>query len=364
MDLRGKNILIISPEGWRGLHMSKHHVAQGLMARGNHVFWWGPVRAHHENVPPPEHGGVREVSSKHWLKGVNRLPRLIHRWYYGRMIRLLEEQAGARFDIIWCFDTSRMQWFPDHPAFRLLHLVDYDILYHGHGLMRSADLIVTTADAINVKVLTIAPNARIHKIGHALDSRWLNDQAGLEDARVAPPRTVVYSGQFFNTYIDWEALLVVAHEHPTLAFQFIGIVDHDFPNEAFQRLKRSPNVFFTGLKTKDELIPLVRAADILTFCFNTDRRMLERANPHKVLEYLSTGNLIVGTWTLEYEPHQDLLLMAPDPKSFPAIFNDAVARFTELNTSQKRSERVAFASKRTIGHLLDQVESLIKGTRS
>lgn len=364
MELRGKNILIISPEGWRGLHMSKHHVALGLVARGNNVFWWGPVRTHHEHIPPPEDKGVREVEAAHWLKGVNRLPKALHRWYYGRMLRALEKQAGARFDIIWCFDTSRMQWFPEHPAFRLLHLVDYDILYHGHGLMRTADLIVTTADTINEKVLTIAPQARIHKVGHALDARWLKQGEGLAAPRTGPPRTVVYSGQFFNTYIDWGALLRVAREHTSLDFRFIGNVDHDFPSADFQMLKRLPNVTFTGLVGKDDLIPLVRQADILTFCFNTDRKMLERANPHKVLEYLSTGNVIVGTWTLEYEMHQHLLCMSPDPASFPEVFARAVREYEVLNTAEARQARMAFAAERTIGHLLERIDTMVREVRT
>jgi hypothetical protein len=364
MDLHYKNILIISPEGWRGLHMSKHHVAQGLVARGNQVFWWGPVRPHSEVVPPPEKGGVREVAATHWFKGINWLPRALHRWYYGLTIRALERRAGVRFDIIWCFDTSRLQWFPEHPAFRLLHLVDYDILYSGHGLMREADLVVTTAESINEKVRTIAPRAHIHKVGHALDPRWTLATEGPEKSWNASPRTVVYSGQFYNTYIDWEALLTVARAHPALAFKYVGNVDHAFPSVAFQALKELPNVTFTGLKTKDELIPLVRSADMLIFCFNTDRKMLERANPHKVLEYLSTGNVIVGTWTLEYEAHQDLLRMSPDPKSFADVFRDAVRHYAMLNSETERAKRIAFAGERTIGHLLDRVEALVQDASS
>ncbi len=363
MDLRNKNILIISPEGWRGLHMSKHHVAQGLVVRGNRVFWWGPVRAHHHHIPPPEELGVREVHARHWFKGVNRMPPFINRWYYGRIIRALERNAGVRFDIIWCFDTSRMQVFPEHPAFRLLHLVDYDILYSGHGLMRTAHLIVTTADPISEKVRTIAPDTPIHKVGHALDARWLKDNANAPEPRRTVPRTVVYSGQFYNTYIDWPALLEVADDHPQLEFRYIGIVDPHYPSKEFQLLRTRPNVTFMGLRTKDDLIPLVREADILTFCFMTDSKLLERANPHKVLEYLSTGNVIVGSRTLEYDGREDLMIQSIERQEFVPRFHEAVLRFTELNTREARMKRIAYATERTIAHLLDHIERLIKGVR-
>lgn len=359
MRLRDKNILVISPERWDGLHMSKHHVSQGLVARGNRVWFWGPTPPGTRRVRLERNAFVTKVFAPHWLKGVNRAPLWLNKWYYKERINRIAEAAGVRFDIIWCFDTSRLQAFPDVPGLRLLHLVDYDILYSGHGLMRSADLIVTTADAINDKVRTIAPQARVHKVGHALDARWLHGSAELSAPRSDVPRTCVYAGQFFNTYIDWDALLATAEAHPGISFQYVGNVDHDFPSDPFQRLRRLPNVSFTGLKTKDELVPIVRGADILIFCFMTDKKMLERANPHKVLEYLSTGNVIVGSWTLEYEGHQHLLIMTPDRAGFVPAFQQAVDHFAALNAREKRAERIAFASERTIDHLLDHVELLL-----
>ncbi len=307
--LQGLHILVISPEPWKGLHMSKHHVSQGLVARGNRVVFWAPSPSDADSIRIEGQGDLRVAFTPHWFKGVNRLPAFVNRWYYGRTIKALEHAAGAPFDVIWCFDTSRMQWFPKGDRYRVLHLVDYDILYHGHGLMRTADLIVTTADIINQRVLEIAPGAPVYKVGHALDQRWLKDADGLVHRTSAVPRTVVYAGQFFNTYIDWGALLRVAQEHRNLQFRYIGNVDHEYPDAAFQQLRREPNVEFTGLKTKEELVPLVRDADILMFSFMTDSRMLERANPHKVLEYLSTGNVTMGSWTLEYAPYQHLLMM-------------------------------------------------------
>ncbi len=360
MELRDKHILVISPEGWRGLHMSKHHVSQGLIARGNRVCFWGPSQEERGSIHLQEEDGLRTVHTRHWFKGVNRMPSSLNKWYYGRMIRAIEKKAGAPFDIIWCFDTSRLQWFPDGRWFKLLHLVDYDILYHGHGLMRTADLILTTADIINDKVRIIAPNARIEKVGHALDPRWTNNTEGLAKARTGPPRTAVYAGQFFNTYIDFDALVKVAENHPSIAFSYVGTYLDDFPSAGFQKLRKMPNVTFTGLKKKDELLPIVRNADLLLFCFMTDKRMLERANPHKVLEYLSTGNLIVGTWTLEYAERQDLLLMPEDHRDYPAKFHEAVERFTELNTHEQRAARIAFAEQRTVPRLLDRIEGMLR----
>jgi glycosyltransferase involved in cell wall biosynthesis len=250
--------------------------------------------------------------------------------------------------------------FPHHPALRLLHLVDYDILYSGHGLMRTADLIITTADSINDKVRTIAPGVPLHRVGHALDARWLKGADELITPRSGSPRLAVYSGQFYNTYIDWDALETVAVQHPAIHFRYIGNVDPDYPSDAFQRLRRLPNVEFTGLVTKDDLIPRVREADILFFCFMTDRNLLERANPHKVLEYLSTGNVIVGSRTLEYDGRNDLMLQGHERQDFVPRFAEAVRDHARLNTTEARAHRIAYAKERTVGHLLGHVERLLR----
>jgi len=358
--LKGKHILLISPESWHGLKMSKHHLAEGLVARGNHVCFWGTSPASTREVAVTGEGALRVVNTPHWFRSINHWPKWVNQWYYGRTIAAIEREAGSPFDIIWCFDTSRMQWFAPGPFFKLLHLVDYNVLHQGHGLMRSADIILTTADIINKRVLELAPHAHVFKVGHALDRRWLADSDGLATARSGAPRTALYAGQFYNTYIDFEVLVNVAQAHPRITFTYVGPFDPHYDNPWFQRLRTLPNVTFTGLKNKDELLPLVRQADILLFCFMTEKRMLERANPHKVLEYLSTGNIIVGTWTLEYETHQQLLLMAPGPSDFVSRFQEAVDRFGELNTTEKRTERIAFARERTVEHVLDRIATLVR----
>ena len=73
MELRGKRILVISPEGWRGLNMSKHHVSQGLMARGNRVCFWGPTLPSTKELTIERIGELDLVFTPHWFPGVNRL---------------------------------------------------------------------------------------------------------------------------------------------------------------------------------------------------------------------------------------------------------------------------------------------------
>lgn len=355
MELRDKRIILFSPEPWVGLHMSKHHLSQALAKRGNTVVFVDPPRPGNSGMRTEQVDGVTVVRYRHWLRGVNRLPKAVNQWYYRRLIKRIAAHTGGSFDIIWCFDTSRMQWFPEGVGYKLLHLADYDILYIGRGLIPTADIVLTTGQVVADEV---APRtkARTVNIGHALDERWLKGGDELADRGSRAPQDVVFAGQLAIDYNDWEGFHRIAATHPDLRFTFIGPFDPVFPEPAFHALRALPNVKFTGLKTKDEMIPMVRAADILLFGFRSNIRAKERANPHKVLEYLSTGNVIVGSYTMEYVGREHLMCMAPEGGDLNRTFDAALVEFATLNTSAERSQRIAFARERTMTRLIERIE--------
>lgn len=357
MELRGKRILLISPEPWDGIHMSKHHLAQALAARGNTVVFLDPPH-NVRRMEPVNRDGITVVRYRHWLKGINRFPQRIHLWYYQRLIQRVAERSGGPFDILWCFDTSRMQWFPQGMGYKLLHLADYNILHQGMGLVRTADRVFCTGQVIkeHVENLTGVP---VENIGHGLDERWCMGTDTLHIREQRAPASVVYAGQLAMHYHDWEGWLELATAHPELHFKIIGPYDEHLEEPAFHRLREQPNVLFTGPMSKDALVPELRAADILFFGFRSASLARERANPHKVLEYLSTGNVIVGSYTLEYVGHPELLCMAPQGVPLLPTFNDALERYQALNSPEARARRIAFAQARTLSRLIDRIELLI-----
>lgn len=360
MQLTGKRILLMSPEPWEGLHMSKHHLSQALAAKGNHVYFVDPPKPGTTGTSIVAKGDVKVIRYNHWLRGINKMPVVVNRWYYRRLIDGWANLTGGPFDIIWNFDTSRMQAFPSGTEYKLLHLADYDILYIGKGLIPSADIVFTTCQVVADEV---APRtaARTVNVGHALDARWLEHMDGLAERPSRKPKRIVFMGQLAITYNDWEGFEEIASTHPNLLFDFIGPYKVDFPEPAFHRLRALPNVHMPGLKSKDELVPIVRAADLLFFGFRSASRAKERANPHKVLEYLSTGNPIVGSWTMEYAERQHLLTMAPEGASLNRAFNQALANYDELDAPERRRERIAFAKERSMPALITRIEQELPG---
>lgn len=355
MQLRGKRILLFSPEPWDGLHMSKHHLSQALAERGNAVYFVDPPRNADQALTITSSGKVNMVRYHHWLRGVNRLPAAINRWYYKRLVARIAKAAGGPFDIIWCFDTSRMQSFPNGIGLRVLHLADYDILHMGPGLIPTADIIFTTGQVV---ADAVAPRARcpVVNMGHALDERWLKGNDALAARPQRPVRKAVFMGQLVITYNDWEGFDAVVRGHPELEFTFIGPYSDDFPDPAFTALRQRPNARFLGLMAKDDLIPLVRDADLLFFGFKSGSLAKERANPHKVLEYLSTGNVIAGSYTMEYGPSTDLFAMAPEGGALITAFDIALRDHDRLNRPEERAKRIAFARERSMDRLIARLE--------
>lgn len=358
MDLRGKHVLLISPEPWEGVKLSKHHLAEALAAHGCHVHFLPPPDPSAKGVELVQHTGMDHVRYRHWLKGVNRLPRVIHVWYYRRLIKRIEQLVGHRMDLIWCFDTSRMQWFPGQDRIGVLHLVDLDILHQGEGLMRTADVVFTTTGPIAERVRRAAPKATVHKVGHALHGGWLVGTDGLSTPRVTVPARAAFAGLLATHYVDWSAMSAVFEAFPNITFDLYG-PHKGYTDPDLEHVRTLANVHFHGLLPKDQLIDHLRSADILFLLYRTDILLEQLAYPHKMLEYLSTGNVVVCSRTLELETYTDLVVMAKERNDALAAFRWAVQDFAALNTEHRRTARIAFAQERSMEKLITKLSPLI-----
>ena len=360
MELRGKHVLLISPEPWEGVKLSKHHLAEALAAHGCHVHFLPPPDPSAKGIELVQHHGMDHVRYRHWLKGVNQLPKAIHLWYYRSLIRRIEQLVDHRMDLVWCFDTSRMQWFPGQGRTGVLHLVDLDILHQGEELMRSADVVFTTTGPIAERVRRAAPNATVHKVGHALHGGWLSGTEGLTDPRSAVPLRAAFAGLLATHYVDWAAMRAVFAMHPHITFDLYG-PHTGYTDPDLEDVRSFVNVHFHGLLPKEQLIGHLRSADILFLLYRTDILLDQLAYPHKMLEYLSTGNVVVCSRTLEMEAHTDLVVMAMEREDALGAFQKAVQDFAALNTGPERRSRISFAQERSMDKLITRLSSLIPG---
>src|SRR5690606_1014053 len=109
---------------------------------------------------------------------------------------------------------------------------------------------------------------------------------------------VGYAGNLDLRYIDWNLLDRIISEHAGVGFYFAG--PHK-ENSAVDRLRQKPNAHFLGKLPSAQLGSFYRKMDVLLLCYLADDYPDQLANPHKIMEYLGSGKVVVATRTGEYE---------------------------------------------------------------
>lgn len=359
--LQGKCILIISAEPWNGLHMSKHHLAEALVARGARILWLDRPSCGFGPVTLQRDGCVERVGYHHWLRGIERLPKTVQRWYHGKLLAAIEASSGQQVDMVWSFDGSRLVHFPRAGRLFIFHPVDLTVLDARPEAARVADLVLTVSRTILNRIQLLAPDVPAFHIGHALDPIWLSGSRP-NVAHAAGKRPVVAcAGNMAIRYLDWEVLHAEAAAHPEADFRFIGPYDPLPTDPWFLRLRKLSNVAFKGLHSKEQMVPELRAADVLLLCYRADLWPDELSNSHKLLEYLSTGDVIVASATDEYAGIEaDVLLMANSRWEHPVLLAQVLNDMERYNAPERRAARIAMAAAHTTTAHVDQLERIIQ----
>ena len=103
--------------------------------------------------------------------------------------------------------------------------------------------------------------------------------------------------------------------------------------------------------------------DILIICYDIDKDQSRGTNYHKVMEYLSTGKVIVSNNITTYVNEPDLVHMAGERRNnfeLPAIFKETVLNLAFYNRPDMIEKRKQFARKNTYEKQLDSINSEIE----
>ena len=162
------------------------------------------------------------------------------------------------------------------------------------------------------------------------------------------PIKVGYVGNLLMPYIDREGMLELMERHPSVEFHLWGPrtpsesnVGADDGGSSFTgRLARNANVILHGPKTPAQIAEQIGDSDILLMCYSVARDPNRGCNSHKILEYLSTGNVIVANHVSDYAEQPGLIEMVPADgcRTLLEVF-DAVLRDLEVHNAPSRRER-------------------------
>lgn len=348
--LQNKNILLISPENWDGLFVSKHHYAIKLSERGNSVYFL---------QPPSNKWSVKEInpslkviSFREHLKGLRFLPEFIQAYLISRDIKKIEELIGSKIDIIWNFDSSRYYNLAEvTDTLKICHIVDLNQDFKREALAKTSTYCFGNSDPICDSLKSHNPNT--FKISHGLN---IQNTPGSEVEIPGNNRIkVIYSGSLDIIYLDHSIVNKLVSTFQNVDFIFIGSFSQS------NKLLENPatNKFLIGKKESHLLQSYYQKADVLLVTYNANEYLEQLANPHKMLEYLYSGKVIVATKTLEYcnNPLIETALSLPD---FITKFKKIIENLDSWNSEEKMRKRKSFAMRNTYENQIARISEILE----
>jgi hypothetical protein len=356
MNLSDKNILLISPEPWGHIFVSKHHYATHLAEKGNSVYFLNPPGVKY-SCKRTEYKSVHSVQYRGFIKALRFFPRAFQRQIFIRKLKKIEKLCKANFDIIWSFDNSVFFDFSalQSRVFCISHIVDLNQDFQFEISTKTANFCLATSEFIVEKQKKYNPFS--FNIGHGYNR--VTDHVFTFKLKGKKNINCSYAGNLDIKYIDWDLIEILLNDFPHIDFHFAGQWNS---KSKFKHITNRPNFNFYGKIPSNDLPSFFEAIDVLILVYQYHKYPEQLANPHKMMEYLGSGKAIVSTWTEEYGnlSEEGLIKMAKNQKEFISAFSQVEKNLEYWNNDEKKNLRRKFASQNTYENQINRIEKIIK----
>ena len=275
-----KNVLLISPNKWGDIHLSKHLYAMELAKIGYKVFFLNP--------PSRSISKIYEVKKiKENLNVINykllipgRLKEIMPKIYYiymiwvvNRISKLLDEKIFMTIDFstTLTFSQTKKNYFKS--TLNIFFPVDITDKNYCKKSNLIADIYFSVSKLFLSSVNT--ENKKCYVLGHSL----CNEMADLEPYKIKSKKTIKvgYVGSLFTYFVNYALLIKLIKKFSNTEFHFIGPykksdkynnlgVASDFSNQ-IEVLRSLPNTFFYGVKNKIEIINICKDFEAMLICY-------------------------------------------------------------------------------------------------
>jgi len=359
MELSGRNIVIISNEGWGDVWYSKHNYAYELSKRNEVIFVDPPARWKPNSFGDPEirirkiSGGLRVLSYTNSLPAVFAWTfRLNNTIVSKAMLRRLRSE-GWSVDLFISFDPARLYDPALLEAATSLFIAvdDYDLTMRGERLLFSkVDHIITISERFNPVFKPF--KEPILTIGHAISSEEFN----APDLDLDIRDYGLYVGTI-DTRLELSTIERMVKDNPETPFVFIGrFALHGVElAEALFLNRRYQNLHYLGIKPFKELKSYIKASRFCLAPMDVDQPG-NAISHHKMFQYLAFGKPVFSTVFHEYLPIAHLLYMHNDREALLRTMTNFLANGEPADLSD---ERIAFVSKCTYEAIFERIERVI-----
>ena len=334
-----------------------------LSKSGNKVFFLNP---------PSENFNIQKISEnlkvvnyKKRISGLRFLPVKTAALLIKYEITYLENKLDLSFDVIWNFDSSRFFSLSLlKNKLRISHIVDWSENINRDLLCRTSDICFCSNQFLYHELLK--HNQNTFNIGHGYHpsdyTLSMNERQSLDSKYKIKAG---YLGNLSLKYIDWETIYSLIKENQDIGFYFIGpegksnLSGKDNSTKEFVKVKNLPNAIFLGAKSSEKIPALLNCFDILFLVYKNSGFHEQLANPHKILEYLGSGNPIISSWISEYQNENDLLYMVKENSNYIKKFEEFLDNLDSHNKENYRMKRKDYALKNSYQEKIKQIEDLI-----
>lgn len=367
----GKTILIISPQEWSKMMISKHHYAIELKKMGNEVFFLNP------SSKKVKYGECKlAFISKEGINVLDYRPLFPMRFkfkynsLYNLFIQLdisrIVKAIGKKLDIVWDFEPNRQ--FPDLAKFKAGYKIYHpvDMTKHINSSIKNADIVLSVSDVI---LDLFNSNTPKYFINHGLNRIFADfAKTDINENFIQKDKIDIgYIGNLKMPVLDHSLIMALISSFPNCHFHFWGPYEKGASEhmsvevESFLNfLKNSKNVILHGTKTSTELLDESKNIDVFFWALDNDKDPSKGSNSHKILEYLSLGKIIVGTTISKYLGiNQDLIYMSDEKENIKKNLSKIIMNLSYYNSPQLVAQRRLIALENTYESQLGKIEKII-----
>ncbi|MEP7278877.1 MAG: hypothetical protein ABI813_09565 [Bacteroidota bacterium] len=372
--LKNKTILILSPQTWGAMFVSKHHYAVELAKYGNTVYFLNPpdksVKERILVTPAATVPGLFIISHRlNFPYNIKFHAIGVFHWFMKQQVKRVLQAIGKPVDIVWSFDLGNLYPFKLFPktALRIFHPVDEPLNKTAIDSAKGAQIIFSVTHEILEKYKSFG--LPIQFINHGVSSIFLQQQ---EAPAANHAIGVGFSGNLLRPDIDRPVFLQIVQENPAIVFECWGSYQLkdaniggglDRETAAFiENLQACQNVVLHGAVAAEELARGYQRMDAFLICYDILKDQSSGTNYHKLMEYLASGKVIVSNNVTTYQGRPDLLQMTVERetnKNLPELFKKVIGNLSIYNSPALQSSRIDFANNNVYSHHVETIESCL-----
>ncbi len=373
MLLSGKSIIILSPQEWGTLHISKHHYAIELAAMGNSVYYINPPNRIDKGVQViniPNNHGLHLVNYATFFPYVLRFhfPYLYRKLMRLQVKKILYAIGIPSPDIVWSFELNifpYLGWF--NAGLKIFHPVDPTSTKDSIRSAQSADILFSVSEKILrcFNDITIPKHFINHGLGMDFEKEARENLSRLTNYLPSLPLKVGYVGNLLRPIIDRKEVLEILVNNPDTEFHFWGPWEMKQSNVAgsddaettsfIDVLRTSANVVLHGPVKPDQLAKRIQSMDAFFFTYALVEGQSDRSNSHKILEYLSTGKPVFSC-PIDTYAGTDLIYDIELIKKKDGFIHWIRNKVDGIDARQKRIE---YSLENTYRKQLERIEALL-----